>query len=163
MSEGNVIYPGTFDPITNGHISVISRAMKIFDRLTVAILNNPNKKPLFSLQERTAMIQDAVKVLSNVEVDAFEGLLVDYAVQKNSSVIIRGLRALSDFEYEFQMALTNRTFAPDIETVFVMSSEKYSFLSSRLIKETVRLGGDVSAFVPIGVQERLAVKLLGDK
>ena len=153
------VYPGSFDPITFGHLDIIERGSKTFDNLIVAVATNPEKKTIFSAEERRDMISEVAGHLSNVKIDEFSGLTVDYVRNAGSCVILRGIRTVSDFEYEFQMALTNRTFAPDIETVFVMSSEKYSFLSSRLIKETVRLGGDVSAFVPPGVHERLVKRL----
>ncbi len=153
------VYPGSFDPITFGHLDIIERGSKTFDKLIVAVATNPEKKTIFSVEERKDMIAEVVGRLSNVEIDTFTGLTVDYVRSEGSCVILRGIRTVSDFEYEFQMALMNRTFAPDIETVFVMSSEKYSFLSSRLIKETVRLGGDASVFVPAGVHERLVMRL----
>ncbi len=153
------VYPGSFDPITFGHLDIIERGSKTFDKLIVAVATNSEKKTIFSAEERRDMIAEVTGHLSNVEIDEFAGLTVDYVRNVRSCVILRGIRTISDFEYEFQMALTNRTFAPDIETVFVMSSEKYSFLSSRLIKETVRLGGDASAFVPAAVHERLVRRL----
>jgi len=142
------IYPGSFDPVTYGHVDVMERALKIFGRLIVAVATNSEKHPLFSVVERLEMLRTVTTGMTAVEVDSFSGLLVDYAKSRGARIIIRGLRALSDFEYEFQMALTNRKICSDIETVFLMPSEHYSYLSSRIIKEIVALGGDVSAFVP---------------
>jgi len=142
------IYPGSFDPVTHGHVDVMERALKIFGRLIVAVATNSEKHPLFSVVERLEMLRTVATGMTAVEVDSFSGLLVDYAKSRGARIIIRGLRALSDFEYEFQMALTNRKICSDIETVFLMPSEHYSYLSSRIIKEIVALGGDVSAFVP---------------
>ena len=142
------IYPGSFDPVTHGHVDVMERALKIFGRLIVAVATNSEKRPLFSVVERLEMLRTVATGMTAVEVDSFSGLLVDYAKSRGARIIIRGLRALSDFEYEFQMALTNRKICSDIETVFLMPSEHYSYLSSRIIKEIVALGGDVSAFVP---------------
>lgn len=152
------VYPGSFDPVTFGHIDIIERGSKIFDKLIIAITTNPEKQAVFSDEERKEMVAEVTGHLPNVEIDSFSGMTVDYVRSVDSFLILRGIRTVSDFEYELQMALTNRTLAPDMETVFVMSSEKYSFLSSRLIKDTVRLGGDVSAFVPSHVQERLIKK-----
>jgi len=143
-----VIYPGTFDPITNGHISLISRALKIFDKLVVAILNNHKKVPLFSLDERMAMLKEVLKGYPNVEIDTFKGLLVDYVLQKKSNVIIRGLRALSDFEYEFQMALMNRKLKQEVQSVFLMTDYKWFYTSSTIIKEAASMNGDISGLVP---------------
>jgi len=142
------IYPGSFDPLTYGHIDVIERALRIFGRLIVAVAHNPEKQPWFSPEERFQMLRKATEGMPGVEVDSFRGLLVDYARRRSATVIVRGLRALSDFDYEFQMALTNRKICSDIETVFLMPSEQYSYLSSRMIKEIVALGGEVGAFVP---------------
>jgi pantetheine-phosphate adenylyltransferase len=155
------VYPGSFDPITLGHFDIILRGSHIFDRLIVAVAVNDDKDPIFSPEERKEMIAEVAEDIPNVEIDSFNGLTIEYVKSKGTNVILRGIRTVSDFEYEFQMALTNRTMVSDIETVFVMTSDKYSFLSSRLIKETVRLGGDVSAFVPPGVQQRLERKLRG--
>ena len=152
------IYPGSFDPITNGHVDVIQRGTKVFERLIVAVADNPAKQALFTKDERTEMIREVTKGLKNVEIDAFDGLVVDYVHRKKAGIILRGIRTISDFEYEYQMALTNRTFAQDIETVFVMTHEEYSFVSSRLIKEAVSMGGDVSSFVPRDVERRLKAK-----
>ncbi len=154
------IYPGSFDPITNGHVDVIRRGTFIFDQIVVAVTDNPVKQPLFTREERLEMIREVVRDFPTAEVVAFEGLLVDYARSRKAHVILRGIRTVSDFEYECQMALTNRTFAPEIETVFVMSHEEHSFVSSRLIKEAAAMGGDVSAFVPKQVEKRLKKKLM---
>ncbi|MCR4440192.1 MAG: pantetheine-phosphate adenylyltransferase [bacterium] len=150
-----VIYPGTFDPITNGHVDVIERAAGLFDRVIVAIAHNMQKTPLFSVEERKEMILTATRRLANVEVDSFTGLLVDYARQRGAQAIIRGLRAVSDFEYEFQMALMNRRLARGVVTVFLMPNEKYTYLNSSIVKEVARGGGDVSAFVPAFVDVKL--------
>ena len=149
------IYPGSFDPLTFGHIDVLERAVKIFDKVIVAVAKNPEKLPLFALSERIEMIKEVTKGNPKIEVDAFDGLLVEYAKRKGASVVLRGLRALSDFEYEFQMALTNRKLADRIETIFMMPSESFSYLSSRMIKEIGRLGGNVRSFVPESVAKRL--------
>ena len=158
MSQRTAVYPGTFDPITNGHLSIVNRALKIFDNLVIAILNNPLKGPLFSLQERIDMIQKAFKDKTNVEVDSFDGLLVDYVVKKKSNVILRGLRALSDFEYEFQMALMNRKLNREVQSIFLMTDYKWFYTSSTIIKEAAGLGGDISGLVPAFVNEKLKEK-----
>lgn len=158
MSAKVVIYPGTFDPITNGHLSIISRALKIFDKLVIAILNNPQKKPLFTVQERTVMIQDVLKDQTKVEVDSFNGLLVDYVISKKTNVVIRGLRALSDFEYEFQLALMNRKLNREVQSIFLMTDYKWFYTSSTIIKEAASLGGDVSGLVPAVVCRKLKEK-----
>jgi pantetheine-phosphate adenylyltransferase len=150
-----VIYPGSFDPITNGHLDVIERAAKLFDRVIVAVAVNSSKAPLFTQDQRQEQITEAVAALSNVEVDAFDGLLVDFARDQKAQAIIRGLRAVSDFEFEFQLALMNRKLEPNIETIFMMPRETYTFLSSKLVKEIAQLGGDVSAFVPPHVERAL--------
>lgn len=149
------IYPGTFDPITCGHIDVLARAARLFDRVTVAIADNPGKEPLFSAEERLAMIRPNVAPYANVSVTTFEGLLVDFAVEQKADAIIRGLRALSDFEFEFNMALMNRHLQPMIETIFVMPNEQYSYTSSSLVKQVARYGGQVGHFVPPNVAEAL--------
>jgi pantetheine-phosphate adenylyltransferase len=150
-----VVYPGTFDPVTFGHIDVIRRVSSIYDRVLIAVAKSEEKSPLFPVDERVEMIKEVIQDLENVEVEGFEGLAVDYARARSSRVVVRGLRMISDFEYEFQMALTNRKLDPDIETVFMMPNEDFSYLSSRLIKEVSRLGADVSAFVPGNVVTRL--------
>ena len=152
------IYPGSFDPLTSGHVDIIERGSKIFDSIIVAILANAEKVPLISEDERIAIIRDVFKDLKNVQAETFNGLLVDYAQKKNASVLVRGLRAVSDFEYEFQMALMNRHLAPGLETVFMMPDEKYTFVSSRLIKEVFMLGGEVASLVPPVVEQRLRAK-----
>src|SRR6266481_2050639 len=154
-----VIYPGSFDPLTNGHLDVIQRASKLFDKVIVAIAKNESKRPLFTLDERLEMVANAVKSLPNVCADAFEGLLINYVEQRSGQAIIRGLRAVSDFEFEFQLALMNRKLDERIETIFMMPKDTYTFLSSRIVKEIARLGGDVSAFVPPQVCAALARKL----
>lgn len=153
------VYPGTFDPLTFGHLDLIERGSKVFDEVIVAIGVNPIKKPLFSVEERKQMIAKHTKRLKNVTVDSFEGMLVDYLRKKNVHIILRGIRTVSDFEYEFQMALTNRAVRRDIETIFVMTSEQYSFLNSTLIKEAAGLGGDVSAFIPKDIEKLLKKRL----
>jgi pantetheine-phosphate adenylyltransferase len=158
MKEKVVIYPGTFDPITNGHLSIITRALKIFDKLVIAILNNPQKKPLFTLKERVTMIREVLKDQLNLEVDSFTGLLVDYVVKKKTNVVIRGLRALSDFEYEFQMALMNRKLNREVQSIFLMTDYKWFYTSSTIIKEAASLGGDVSGLVPPVVCRKLKEK-----
>jgi len=149
------VYPGSFDPVTHGHLDVIHRGSEIFDHLIVAVAQNRDKDSIFTLQEREEMIRNQVGSIENVDVDSFEGLVVDYLESRNIRVLLRGIRTVSDFEYEFQMALTNRTFNEKIETLFIMPDEEYSFISSRLIKEAVSLGGEVSDFVPPDIQERL--------
>ena len=158
MKGKSAIYPGTFDPITNGHLSIIDRALTIFDKLIIAILNNPQKEPLFTIEERIDMIRKSLNGHRNVEVDTFDGLLVDYAVEKNANVILRGLRALSDFEYEFQMALMNRKLNRDVQSIFLMTDYKWFYISSTIIKEAASLGGDTSGLVPEIVDKRLKEK-----
>lgn len=153
------IYPGTFDPITNGHIDVLDRAIEIFDKVIIAVAKNYSKNPMFNDKERLKMVKESVSKYSNrVEVDSFQGLLVDYAKRKKAIAIVRGLRAVSDFEYEFQMALMNRKLAKDISTVYLMPHEKYTYLSSSIIREIAMLGGDISCFVPPNVQKILLSK-----
>lgn len=152
------IYPGSFDPLTNGHLDMIARGSRLADHLIVAILKNMQKQPLFSVEERAEMIRDVTSNCSNVEIDSFEGLLVEYAARKGANAILRGIRAVSDYESELQMALLNRRMRPEAETIFLMAAEEYSFLSSRMIKEIVTLGGDVSQFVPPVVSNRLRAK-----
>jgi len=163
MSKVIAVYPGSFDPVTYGHIDLIERGLKIFDKLIVAVAENPRKAPLFSLGERVEMLRQVLEGVEGVEVDQFEGLLVKYAEKVGAKVVLRGVRAISDFEYEFQMALTNRKLSPSLETVFMMPNEKYSYLSSQLIKEIVAMGADVSDFVPPLVEVKLREKLLGHK
>lgn len=152
------IYPGSFDPLTNGHIDLVERAARLFDNLILAVVHNPSKNPLFSVEERMEMLREAASPFPNVEVDSFEGLLVNYASMKRAGVLIRGIRAISDYEYELQMALMNRRLRPEIETVFLMAGEAYSFVSSRMVKEACRLGGDVSGLVPVNTELRLREK-----
>jgi pantetheine-phosphate adenylyltransferase len=153
------IYAGTFDPVTYGHIDLIKRAQEIFSEVIVAVAHNPHKKPLFSIEKRVTMLTKATEGMKGVVIDHFEGLVVDYAHKKKINVIIRGLRMISDFEYEFQMALTNRKLSPDIETIFLMPQESYSYLSSKLLKEAASLGADLSFFVPDFVEKALKSKL----
>lgn len=154
------IYPGTFDPITNGHIDLITRAREIFDEIIVAVAHQPEeKKALFSVEDRVQLVKQATNHLSGVSVEAFDGLMVDYAKKKKIRTVIRGLRMLSDFEYEFQMALTNRKLSSEVETIFLMPKETYAYISSRAIKEVARLGGDIRPFVPEFVAEALKRKL----
>jgi pantetheine-phosphate adenylyltransferase len=152
------VYPGSFDPITNGHVDIIQRGARLFDRIIVAILVNPDKQPLFSREERLEMAREVFASEPKVEVDAFEGLLIDFARHRRASVIVRGLRAVSDFEYEFQMALMNRRLAADIETVFMMPAEAYTYTSSRLIREVFALGGPITGLVPELVETRMQRK-----
>jgi pantetheine-phosphate adenylyltransferase len=152
------IYPGSFDPLTNGHLDVISRGSRLADHLIVAILRNTEKQPLFTIEERSEMIRAAAAGMTNVEIDSFAGLLVDYAARREANAILRGIRAISDYETELQMALLNRRMRPETETIFLMAGEEYSLISSRMIKEIIMLGGDVSSFVPPCVAERLRAK-----
>ncbi len=153
------VYPGTFDPVTYGHIDLIERASKIFDKVIVAVAHNKNKGVTFSVEERSAMLRDAVKGMGNVMVDDFDGLVVKYVKSVGSKVMIRGLRMISDFEYEFQMALTNRKLAPDIETIFMMPHEDYSYVSSKLIKEAASLGANMSVFLTKKAEAALRAKI----
>lgn len=157
------IYPGSFDPITCGHVDIIKRALKLTDRLIVAVANNYEKSPMFTLKERVNLLKQATKGLKGVSVDSFDGLAVDYVKAKGARVMIRGLRMISDFEYEFQMALTNRKLSPSVETIFMTPSEEYSYVSSRLIKEAASLGADISSFVPAFVQKAVKEKLKKNK
>jgi pantetheine-phosphate adenylyltransferase len=154
------VYPGTFDPITNGHADILRRSLKIFDRVVVALAENVRKEPLFSIAERRAMISDALGADPRIEIDAFQGLLVDYVKRRKAGVVIRGLRALADFEYEFQLAHMNRHLAPEVETVFLMTSEESFYVSSSLVKEVALMGGDVSRMVPSAVVSALEGKKL---
>ncbi|MGE5111949.1 MAG: pantetheine-phosphate adenylyltransferase [Acidobacteriaceae bacterium] len=159
MKRVIAIYPGTFDPPTNGHLDLIHRGAKIFDELVVAILQNPEKTPLFTLEERLEMLRECVKSEANVKIDTFSGLLVDYAAKKKAKAVLRGIRAVSDYEYELQMALMNRKLDPRLETIFMMPAEAYSYLSSRLVREIAMLGGSVKCLVPEIVDKRLREKL----
>jgi pantetheine-phosphate adenylyltransferase len=154
------VYPGSFDPITNGHLDVIERGSKLFDRLIVSILQNETKAPLFNVRERAEMLRESVRPFGNVEIDSFQGLLADYALSKNARVILRGIRAVSDYEYELQMALMNRRLQPQVETVFLLAGEAFSFISSRLVKEVISLGGNIAGLVPPLVEQRLRERLL---
>jgi pantetheine-phosphate adenylyltransferase len=158
MSEIVAIYPGSFDPLTNGHVDIIQRGSRFFDRIVVAVLVNVDKAPLFTASERVEIAREVFRDRPNVEVDTFGGLLVDYARSRRASVIVRGLRAVSDFEYEMQMALMNRHLSPDVETIFMMPAEPYTYVSSRLVKEVVALGGSVHGLVPELVERRLRDK-----
>jgi len=152
------IYPGSFDPVTNGHIDIIERGLKLFDKIIVSILYNPNKKYLFPLEERLEMLTDCTKQYKNVEIDSFDGLLVDYAASRKAHAILRGLRAMSDFEYEFQMALMNRRLNRDVQTVFLMTGLRWIFTSSSIIKEAVQFGGNIEGMVPPLVKKKLKAK-----
>ena len=152
------LYPGTFDPMTKGHLDIMERALRIFDKLIVAVAANPEKCPLFNAEERVKMIQKETEKWKHIRVESFDGLLIDYAHQTGAQSIIRGLRAVSDFEYEFQMALTNRSLNAHIETVFLMPSEQFTYLNSTIVKEIARLGGDVGQFVPRNVEQCLRAK-----
>jgi pantetheine-phosphate adenylyltransferase len=152
------VYPGTFDPITNGHVDVVERAAQLFSRVVVLVARNTSKTPLFSDDERIGMIRELFRKRKGIEVQGFDGLLVEYALQRKASVIVRGLRAVSDFEVEFQMALTNRKLAPSLETIFLLPREQYTYLNSTIVREIARLGGDVSDFVPKSVQKKLRAR-----
>ncbi len=153
------LYPGTFDPPTNGHVDLIQRGSKLFDHLTVAVLNNPGKDPLFSVEERVEMLKEVTGVIGNVSVATFDGLMVEFARQQGASAVLRGIRAISDYEHEFQMALMNRRLAPEVETVFLQPAGRYSFVSSRMVKEVFSFGGDVSGLVPPNVLKRLRERI----
>jgi pantetheine-phosphate adenylyltransferase len=157
------IYPGSFDPLTNGHLDVVQRAARLFDRVIIAVAENDSKHPLFTQAERIELVQKSVARLPNVKTDSFNGLLVEYVASKKAHAIVRGLRAVSDFEFEFQLALMNRKLDESIETIFMMPKDTYTFLSSRIVKEIARLGGDVSSFVPAHVQTALQDKLKTEK
>ncbi len=159
MNERSALYAGSFDPVTYGHIDLIKRAVKVFDKVVVAVARNTGKKPMFSVEERQEFLRRALRDINKVEVASFSGLVVDYAVKNGIPVLIRGLRMVSDFEYEFQMAITNRTFSDKVETLFLMPSEDYFYFSSRLIKEVVALGGDGSRFVPPFVLKAMKKRL----
>jgi pantetheine-phosphate adenylyltransferase len=153
------VYPGTFDPVTNGHLDILGRALKLFDKVIITIARNTAKDPLFSEEERLELLRQVTKHRKNVEVDSFDGLLVDYVQQRKAVAIVRGLRAMTDFEYELQMALMNQKLNEKVETVFLMPNEKYTYLSSNVVREIARLGGDVSKFVPPGVRKALRQKI----
>ena len=159
MKTSVAIYPGSFDPVTNGHLDLIERGKKMFDRLIVAVLRNTGKDPLFTAAERVEMLREVIKQWPEVEVDVFDGLLVDYARRRHAGVILRGIRAVSDYEYELQMALMNRKLEPRLETVFMLPGEPYSYLSASLVREIARLGGPLTGFVPAVVEERLRAKV----
>ena len=161
MNIVKAIYPGSFDPLTNGHLDLIARAAKIFDHLVVAILRNSSKDPLFTIEERVAMLSEGIAALENVSISTFDGLLVDFAREQRAHAVVRGIRAISDYEYEFQMALMNRRLSPDVETIFLMPDAKYSFVSSRLVKEVFELGGSIDGLVPKFVIDRLKDKQRG--
>ena len=161
MKRVKAIYPGSFDPLTNGHLDLIERGSKIFDELVVALLINAEKDPLFTERERIEMLRATTKKYSNVTIDTFDGLLVDYVQQQKAQAVLRGIRAISDYEYELQMALMNRKLAPGVETVFMMPADTYSYVSSRLVKEVFRLGGSVRGLVPDLVELRLQEKING--
>jgi pantetheine-phosphate adenylyltransferase len=163
MVMRTAIYPGSFDPLTNGHLDVVQRAAKLFDRVVVAVAKNEDKHPLFTLGERLVLVKQVVRHLPGVETDTFDGLLIEYVVSRKAHAIVRGLRAVSDFEFEFQLALMNRKLNENIETIFMMPKDTYTFLSSRIVKEIARLGGDVGAFVPPNVRSALAKKFSGTK
>ena len=152
------IYPGSFDPVTNGHIDIAERGLKLFDRIIIAILHNPGKQSLFSVEERLEMLNESISDTANIEFDTFDGLLVDYAKTRKAIAVLRGMRAVSDFEYEFQLALMNRKLNRDVETVFLMTGLRWIFTSSSIIKEAARFGGDVSDMVPPGVNRRIKAK-----
>jgi len=157
------VYPGSFDPLTNGHVDIITRGAKLFDRIIVSVLVNAEKAPLFTIEERVEILKAVFANQSNVEIDTFDGLLVDYMERRHADVIVRGLRAVSDFEYEFQMALMNRRLDAKIQTVFMMPAEQYTYISSRLIKEVFALGGRVHGLVPDMVEKRLRQKVAAAK
>src|SRR5271165_2004851 len=157
------LYPGTFDPPTNGHVDLIQRGSKLFDHLTVAVLNNPGKDPLFTVDERVEMLKEVTAVISNVSVATFDGLMVEFARQQGASAVLRGIRAISDYEHEFQMALMNRRLAPEIETVFLQPAGRYSFVSSRMVKEVFSFGGDITGLVPPNVLKRLRGRMKNEK
>jgi pantetheine-phosphate adenylyltransferase len=159
MKKSIAIYPGSFDPVTNGHLDLIERAEQMFDLLIVAVLKNVDKQPLFSVNERVEMLREVTKKWPGVEVDVFEGLLIEYARKRHAGVILRGIRAISDYEYELQMALMNRKLEPRLETVFMIPGEPYSYLSSRLVREIAQLGGPLDGFVPAVVEQRLRAKV----
>ncbi|HEY2861416.1 MAG TPA: pantetheine-phosphate adenylyltransferase [Terracidiphilus sp.] len=154
------IYPGSFDPPTNGHVDLIQRGAKLFDHLVVAVLNNPGKDPLFNVAERVEMLEEATRTLGNVSVAMFNGLMVEFARQQKATAVLRGIRAISDYEYEFQMALMNRRLAPELETVFLQPAGRYSFVSSRMVKEVFSFGGDITGLIPPNVLKRLRGRIV---
>jgi pantetheine-phosphate adenylyltransferase len=160
MKNVLAIYPGSFDPVTNGHLDLIERGAKLFGRLIVSILRNLDKEPLFTIDERVEMLREVTQPWPNVEVEVFSGLLVEYAQVRGANVILRGIRAVSDYEYELQMAMMNRKLKPDLETVFMLPAVAYSFLSSRLVREIAQLGGPMTGLVPVAVEQRLRAKVL---
>jgi len=155
----SALYPGTFDPPTNGHVDLIQRGSKLFEHLTVGILKNPVKNPLFTVEERVEMLKEATSALGNVSIATFDGLMVDFARRQKATAVLRGIRAISDYEHEFQMALMNRRLAPEVETVFLQPAGRYSFVSSRMVKEVFSFGGDVSGLVPPNVLKRLRARI----
>ena len=159
MNSSLAMYPGSFDPVTNGHLDLIERGTKIFERLIVAVLRNTDKQPLFAVSERVEMLREVTRAYPTVEVDVFDGLLVDYARRRGAGVILRGIRAVSDYEYELQMALMNRKLEPQLETVFMMPALSYSYLSARLVREIAQLGGPLKGMVPEAVEQRLRAKV----
>ncbi len=159
ISPTVALYPGSFDPITNGHLDLIQRGARLFDKLIVSILRNERKEPLFSVEERAVMLREVVADYPNVEVGSFDGLLVDYATSRSATVVLRGIRAISDYEYELQMALMNRRLRPEVETVFLMANEAYSFISSRLVKEVFSLGGNIAGLAPPLVEARMRERI----
>ncbi len=161
MKTSVAIYPGSFDPVTNGHLDLIERGEKMFDRLIVAVLKNTEKEPMFSVPERVEMLRDVTRQWESVEIDVFEGLLVDYARKRGAAVILRGIRAVSDYEYELQMALMNRKLEPRLETVFMMPGETYSYLSAKVVREIAHFGGPLAGLVPPSVEKRLRAKVSG--
>jgi pantetheine-phosphate adenylyltransferase len=160
MKTSIAIYPGSFDPVTNGHLDLIERGEKMFDKLIVAVLRNVDKEPLFSLDERIDMLREVTKQWESVEIDVFQGLLVEYARKRGAAVILRGIRAVSDYEYELQMALMNRKLEPRLETVFMLPGETYSYLSAKLVREIAHLGGPLTGLVPPSVEKRLRAKVV---
>ncbi|MFZ5569467.1 MAG: pantetheine-phosphate adenylyltransferase [Thermodesulfobacteriota bacterium] len=161
MDKKTAIYPGSFDPLTNGHMDIIKRGLRMFDKIIVAILHNPAKQALFTIEERMEMLKESLKGHGNIEIDSFQGLLVDYAVQKRACAILRGMRAVSDFEYEFQMALMNRRLNRDVQTVFLMTGLRWIFTSSSIIKEAARFGGNIDGMVPAIVSQKVKEKFNG--
>ena len=156
--ERIAIYPGSFDPVTNGHLDILERGLKLFDKIIIAILTNPKKNFLFTIEERVAMLEDSLKGFSNVEIDTFDGLTVDFAAKRQAQGILRGLRALSDFEYEFQMALMNRRLNREVQTVFLMTGLRWIYTSSSIIKEAAQFGGDIAGMVPLIVEQKIKEK-----